>query len=145
MEYFYIQSAIVTSSHKLCGHHYFLFYLFLLMHVHIPTDTHICVHWNTGFKTASHWQVMWDVMFAHLWCSGYQSSCLLCCVLWLNDIDIIKDHSPFILQELGSVRKMVADCKSTEILHEFVVHHIYTVASNMTTYIWVQHGIPWTK
>jgi len=41
MEYFYMQSAIVTSSHKLCGHHYFLFHL-LLMHVHIPTHPYLC-------------------------------------------------------------------------------------------------------
>lgn len=113
-EYFYIQSAVVTSSHKLCGHHYFLSHLLLLMHVHIPTYPLMC-RWDTRFNTASHWQVMWVVTFTHLWCSGYQSSCLLCCVL--NDIDIFRDHSLFILQELDSVRKMFADYKSGEILH----------------------------
>lgn len=116
MEYFYIQTAIVTSSHKLCGYHFFSFTSTLSCTCTFP-HTHICVHWNTRFKTASHWQVIWDVIFTHFWCLWYKSSCSLCCVLWLNDIDIFKDYSPFILQELGGVRKMTADYKSGEILH----------------------------
>jgi hypothetical protein len=116
MEYFYIQSVIVTSSHKLCGHHYFLFHL-LLMHMHIPTHPHMCA---LKYKIIQNCRLLASDVRCDVYtslCLGYQSSCLLCCVLWLNDIDIFKDHSPFILQELGSVRKMVADCTCGEILH----------------------------